>query len=67
MGKTKLEIDYSPLRCEYCGTVDICRYQWLDDEGIPHVFCHVRHLEGYERDLERRTLERERSAAAPVT
>jgi hypothetical protein len=39
-----------PIQCEWCPRVDPCRFQWLDDTGLPRQFCSVRCMDSYIRD-----------------
>lgn len=38
---------YSRLPCDWCKVYDPCRFQWLDDKGLPCVFCSMRCMENY--------------------
>jgi len=38
---------YAALPCDWCRLSDPCRYQWLDDDDLPCVFCSLRCMENY--------------------
>jgi hypothetical protein len=38
---------YSKLPCDQCHIYSQCRFQWLDDQDLPCVFCSQRCLKVY--------------------
>jgi hypothetical protein len=42
-------MSYSRLPCEVCKEMSLCRFTYLEDDGLQLYFCKLAHLDHYMR------------------